>query len=167
MEYVMQRIVLQNKTGFTLIEVLIALVVSLMVFLALMQTALVGVDSTTRGNMRDEAVGIAAGRMDEVRALPFAASGGSPGVVSDTGSLSDCDCPDAPTFPYTAGKCVKRNFKNISQFNFCTNVSCIELGGSGDCTVNDANIKQVTITVGWKWKGVPYSHIIKTVRKSP
>ncbi len=63
--------VVRDKTGLTLVEVLIALVVVLVVFLALMQTALVSIDSNMRGVLRDEAVGIAEDRMNGARNQPF------------------------------------------------------------------------------------------------
>ena len=42
-----------TEAGFTLVEVMIALVVLLLVFLALMQTALVSIDSNMKNNLRD------------------------------------------------------------------------------------------------------------------
>jgi len=62
---------LKGVTGLTLVEVMIALVVLLLVFLALMQTALVSIDSNMINVLRDEAVGIAEMRMNEARNIPF------------------------------------------------------------------------------------------------
>jgi len=151
-----QRIVFLNKTGFTLIEVMIALVIALLVFLALMQTALVGIDSNMRNVLRDEAVRIAEMRMNEVKNIPFVS------LVSDTGSLSGYDCPTGFS---STGTPVERNLKSISGFDFCTNMTCQELGGDGNCTTDDADNKQVNITIGWKWKGENYTHRITTIRK--
>jgi len=159
--------------GFTLVEVMIALVITLLVFLALMQTALVGIDSNMRNVLRDEAVKIAEMRMNEMRNIPFVS------VVSDTASpLSDydscsyysssscCDsgCNDCPT-GFSTGKCRCRNLRSISKFKFCTNLTCQELGGDGDCATNDADNKQVSITIGWKWKDDNYTHRVTTIRK--
>jgi prepilin-type N-terminal cleavage/methylation domain-containing protein len=149
----MRRIVLQNSAGFTLVEVLIASVVALLVYLALMQTALVGLEAGTRNNLRDEAVSVATKRMDDARAQSFTA------LVSDTNSLSaqGCNsCPGGTIFPYTTGACVTRSIKNIS-LPYCTNLTAAPL---------DPYVTQVTVTVGWKWKGTDYTHrIISTVRK--
>jgi len=60
-----------DKKGLTLVEVMIALVIVLLVFLALMQTALVGIDSNTRNGLRDEAVSIAEMKMNEARNILF------------------------------------------------------------------------------------------------
>jgi len=67
----MERIVLLNKKGLTLVEVMIALVVLLIVSLALMQTALVSIDANMANILRDEAVSIAEMRMNEARNTPF------------------------------------------------------------------------------------------------
>jgi len=153
-------VVLLNKRGLTLVEVLIAMTLSLMVFLALMQTALVGIDSNMRNTLRDEAVNIAAERMNEARNIQFVS------LVSDTGSLSGCDCPSASKFPYTMGSCIERNLKSISGFDFCTNLTCKELDGvDNNCATDDGNNKEITITVGWKWKGEDYTHSISTIMR--
>lgn len=144
----MRRIVLQNSSGFTLVEILIASVVALLVYLALMQTALVGIDAGTRNNLRDEAVSIATQRMEETKAKPFIQ------VSSDAGAPCG-SCPNG--FPAT-GTCVTKDVKNISQFPFCTNLTVTAL---------DSYVNQVTITVGWQWKGNDYTHrIISTMRKT-
>ncbi len=152
-----------SKRGLTLVEVMIALVVTLVVFLALMQTALVGIDSNMRNILRDEAVSVAAIRMNEARNSPFTS------IVSDAGSpLSDYDsscasgCNDCPT-GFSTGKCRCRDVRSIPKFNFCTNLTCQELGGDGNCATDDSDNKQVNITVGWKWKGENYTHSISTI----
>src|SRR3990172_4640679 len=60
-----------TEWGFTLVEVMIALVVLLFVSLAMMQTALVSIDSNMINVLRDEAVRIAEERMSELRNVPF------------------------------------------------------------------------------------------------
>jgi prepilin-type N-terminal cleavage/methylation domain-containing protein len=154
----MGRIVLLNKRGLTLIEVLIALVVLLIVSLAMMQTALVGIDSNMRNTLRNEAVSVAETRMNEARNQSFTA------IVPDTGSLSACVSDCSAGFPAT-GVCNTRAIRSIPGFNFCTNLSCTEIGGDGNCITNDADNKQVTVLVGWKWKGESYTHSITTIRQ--
>lgn len=67
----MLRTVLKNKDGLTLIEVMISLVVLLLVFLALMQTALVSIDSNMINVLRDKAVNVAEERMNNARNTAF------------------------------------------------------------------------------------------------
>ena len=129
----MQRleIVNPNREGVSLVEVMIALVVMLLVFFALMQTALVGIDSNTQNSLRSEAVNIAELRMNEVRNTPFdsiLSDSGSPSTVFDTSCTSGCnDCPSG----FSTGECRCRDVKSISEFKFCTNVTSAEIGGAG------------------------------------
>ncbi len=149
-------------TGLTLVEVMIALIIMLLVFFALMQTALVGIDSNMINSLRSEAVNIAEMRMNEVRNDPFVS------VVSDPNDLSagGCASADCPTGFSAKGECFPMDVRSISGFKFCTNLACTELGGDGNCATDDVNVdnKQVNITVGWKWKGENYTHRITTVR---
>jgi len=64
-------LVLKDNKGFTLVEVLIAMVVFLLISLAMMQTALVGIDSNMINVLRDEAVRIAEETMIAARNTPF------------------------------------------------------------------------------------------------
>ena len=62
---------LKNKKGLTLVEVMISLVVLLLVFLALLQTALVSIDSNMTNVLRDEAVNIAEEQMNIARNIDY------------------------------------------------------------------------------------------------
>jgi prepilin-type N-terminal cleavage/methylation domain-containing protein len=167
----MDRFVKLNRQGLTLVEVMIALLVMLVVFFALMQTALVGIDANMLNTLRGEAVNAAEKRMNaDVRNKPFAS------ILTDTDSLlsvpleSGCGvssggCNDCPTgFPST-GKCRCSDVRSISDFKFCTNVTCTELGGDNNCATDDADNRRIDVMVGWKWKGQNYVHKITTVRK--
>jgi len=141
--------VVKDKRGFSQVEIMISLVLLLFVFLALAQTALVGIDSNMTNILRDEAVSIAEMRMNEARSLAFTETVDN--LVSDTGSLSGADCPAG--FPAT-GVLVEKDMRSISGLDFCTNR-----------TVNTLNseTKEVNIRVGWKWKGENYNHSISTI----
>jgi type IV pilus assembly protein PilV len=71
-----------NKKGVTLIEMMIALVILLVVSLALMQTAIIGMNVNLQNVLRDEAVNIAEMRMNQLRSLPFDSI--SPGADTDS-----------------------------------------------------------------------------------
>ncbi|PKL51555.1 MAG: hypothetical protein CVV37_05860 [Nitrospira bacterium HGW-Nitrospira-1] len=157
-KYMMERTaLLNNKKGFTLVEVMIAMIVSLLVFFALMLTALVSIDSNMRNNLRDEAANIAAMRMRDARNLLVA-----PNLISDTVGVGtppavdisgNADCPTTPA-PFAAGVLERRNFRNIPGFTFCTNRTVVVIA---------PDARQVTIRVGWRWKDVDYNHNISTV----
>lgn len=141
----MRRIVLLNKKGLTLVEVLIAMVVLLFVSLAMMQTALVSIDSNMINVLRNEAVSIAEMRMNQVRNQSFAT------IVDDSTSLpSPRDCPAT----FTNGIRYQRNIRNVTNKDFCTNLDVTDL---------NVNNKQVNITVGWRWKGQDYNYSISSI----
>lgn len=152
---------LNNKKGMTLVEVLIAMVVLLLVFMALMQTALVSIDANMTNALRDEAVSVAETRMNEARSLPFTSTADN--LTSDTAAVDTTGCfglPSSPCpvgFPATGGV-IKKNFRNITDFCFCTNRAVTTLA---------TDTKQVNITIGWKWKGIdnPLFTISTVVRR--
>ena len=129
--------VLLNKKGVTLVEVMIALVILLLVFLALMQTALVSINANMNNVFRDEAVSIAEQSMNEARIIPY-----------DT------------LLPGASASVIQRNFRNIMSMNFNTNMTVATLGAAGDA-------KQVSIQVTWNWKGEAFSHTITTLIRRP
>lgn len=145
-----------DRQGFSLTEVMIALVVLLVVFLALMQTALLGIDSNTRNLLRDEAVKIAEQRMNEAKNdTDF------DGLVSDNTAIGVADCPSdwAARLLTTDGELIERSFRNITDFDFCTNMDVAQS--------IDLNNKQVTLTVGWQWKGEDFYHVIDSLVRRP
>jgi type II secretory pathway pseudopilin PulG len=151
-------------TGLTLIEVLIALVVFLLISIALMQTALVVIDSNMINVLRDEAVNIAEMRMNDARNLGFTETVNNLDDDGVDASLTAAVCPAEFVADFgTTGLLVTRNFRNITGFSFCTNRTVTELGGDGSLATNDAENRQVTITVGWIWKGQDYTHTISTI----
>ena len=145
----MEQRVLKNNQGLTLVEVLIAMVVFLLVSLAMMQTALVGIDSNTRNILRDDAVNVAEEKMNRARNLPF---------FPDLGLTSDPN-PN-----------LQRQINNVNR-TFFTNTTVTELDGVGNLGTDDANTKQINITVTWEWRdntianGNAYTHRISTIRK--
>lgn len=145
----MQRIVFPDKTGFTLVEVMIALVVVLVVFLALMQTALVGIDSNMINILRDEAVSIADERMSAHRNVPFDNVTDTNGTPNNPGNF----VPDTPPQ-------IQRDIRNINNFTFTLEKRVDDLG---------SDVKMVEIRVTWDWKektvanNDPYRHTIATI----
>jgi len=83
---------------------MIALVISLVIFMGLMQTSLVGINSNMRNVLREEAVSIAEVDMSAAKNTAFPP-------------------PSVPTTP------VLRNFRNINNFQYTTNRAVTLLGG--------------------------------------
>ena len=132
---------MQNKNGFTLIEVMVSLLLSLLIFLAVMQVALMGMNYNMTNALRDEAVNVAEQQMNQVR-----------NQVSSVAGFTALGNP--PLAPFT----ISRNFRNVSNFNYTVNQVVAVL---------NANNKQVTITVTWPWKGQNTTHIVNTVLRMP
>jgi prepilin-type N-terminal cleavage/methylation domain-containing protein len=155
----MVEIVLLNKKGVTLVEVMISLVILLLVFLALMQTALVSINANMSNVLRDEAVSIAEQRINETRSLPYSTLE-TASDAADTLPVG-VDCPVA-TFANgtTKGTLVERDFRNIIRKDFCTQRTASTLGAAKDAT-------QVSIQVIWNWKGEAFSHTITTLIRRP
>jgi len=131
----MVQIVRRDNKGFTLIEILIAMVIILVLLMALVQAALLSIDSNLRNLLRDEAVRVAEERMNGMlvdsagtqyqgfRTLPF----------------------DSPLLVATAqctGADVSRSFRNATRnYRVCWNIQ--------DAT---ADVKRIEVIVGWDYK---------------
>lgn len=144
-----------NEKGATLIEIMIAFVITLFVMLAMMQTALLSIDTNMTNTLRDEAVSIAEQRMSETRNLAYAQ------VVSDTGSLTGANCPTG----FSSTGVLRRITTNTSDSYYYKTIKNITLDFCTNMTVATLNVdsKQVTITVGWKWKEQIPTHSISTI----
>lgn len=145
---------LENRYGFSLVEVMIALIILLLVFMGLLQSALLGIDSNMRNILRDEAIRIAAERMEEVRSIPFnsVVSDPSPG---DNLMLPACaNPPVGDGGPYEVE--IQRDFRNIQNFPFGTRMTVTNL---------DADTRQIQITVRWEYRNDCFTHSILSLRR--
>jgi len=137
----MERVVLLNKKGLSLVEVMIALVVLLLVSLALMQTALVSIDSNMKNLLRDEALSIAEEWVIRSRNIPF--------DNLTTNSLSQSG---------TGVDTITRNFRNITNQTFTVTSIVTDRG---------IDNKQVGVTVAWTWKAQPFNHNMSSIVRRP
>ena len=133
-----------NKKGMTLVEVMIAMLLSLIIFLALMQTSLISINQNVRNNLRDEAGRVADLRMSALKNLSFDDAllnetlvGGVPDFVNDTTTTRQI-----------------RNF-NV-QFEVWKKIDAI-----------GTDVKELTIEVRWTWKTQPFTHSFTSVLKRP
>lgn len=141
-----QRIALRNKKGMTLVEVMIAMLLSLIIFLALMQTSLISINQNMRNILRDEAGRIAEERMSGLKNLPF-----------DHADLNDDTAVGTGTTRIDATG-ISRTIRNFSvEFAPITTV------------VDDVNTttKELRVTVAWTWRGQTFTHSVTTVLKRP
>lgn len=129
-----------NKSGVTLVEMMIALVVLLFVSLALMQTTLVSIDSNMRNLLRNEAVSVAEQLIDDTRNTPY----------------TDATMVD------TAGVYTDRGAQNRSVRNVAMSYSRVRR-----IIDHGADNKEVRVTIGWTWKGTQYNYNFSTVIRNP
>lgn len=137
----MERLVLLNKKGVTLIELMVSLVILLVVSLAFMQTALLGTSTNVANQIRDEAVTVAEMRMNQLRSLPFTDTTTNPYLVAPGNNPVEV--------------VVQRKFRgfsvNYTPTRTITNIS--------------TDAKQITVTVSWSYRGKTYSHGIMTIMR--
>lgn len=126
-----------NSKGFTLVEVMVSLVVLLVVFLGMMQGALVSIDFNMNNILRDEAIQVAEMRLNEAKSADFATLAG---------------------FAANAATDVARNFRNISGFTYNTQRTVTNL---------DTSNRRVDITVTWTWKGQLFTYTTSTIVRDP
>ena len=130
-----------NKKGLSLVEIMIALVVLLLVSLALMQTALISIDSNMNNQLRDEALSIAEEWVIRSRNIPF--------DNLTTNSLSQSG---------TGVDTITRNFRNITNQTFTVTSIVTDRG---------IDNKQVGVTVAWTWKAQPFNHNMSSIVRRP
>lgn len=136
---------LKDRRGLSLVEVMIAMVVLLFVSLALMQTALVSIESNMKNVLRDEAVVIAEERINRAKAIGF----GNLTTGDTTPLLPAPACPANFVTKYINGQWHTVSLKGISNFGFCSSMWVTSLGNYD---------RRVDVFVGWNWKGVEYNH---------
>lgn len=164
------------EKGVSLVEVMIALVVLLLVFIGLLQAALLGIDHNMRNLLREEAVKIVSQKTEEARSLPFDHVISNPGVCSITNNIcsddEDCangeTCDDPPTAIISSCATpnypikILRNFRNIQNFPFGLSITVSDIFDPDGVTLNT---KQIDILAAWEYKNECYSQSITTVRR--
>ena len=131
----------RNK-GVTLVEVMIALVILLLVFMGLIQASLVSIQGNVRNELRDEAVRITSDQMSVLRAAPF----GSADLASTGGAWAQ--------LPNTGNR-FTRNVRNAS-VTYTVERQVDDLP--------DAEHKQIQVRSTWQWQGENFTHTIAATR---
>lgn len=122
-----------GEEGLTLIELLVAVAISFIVFLGLTGGVLLSLDHNVRNALRDEAVLVGENRMNEIRSLPFDnVASGNPAVQATT------EARQVRGFTVT--------------YTVTPAVADVE-----------TELRQVNVTVAWTRNGHPYSHAVSTI----
>ena len=136
----------KDSKGVTLVEVMIALVILLLVFMGLIQASIVSINANMRNETRDEAARLTSDIMTQLRAAPFDDLDRSPITAAPAS-------PDPANFTVAAAL-TTRSIRNAT-IPYTVNVIIQAL---------DANHKQITITTQWTWQGELMTHRIDTYR---
>ena len=122
-----------------MVEVLIAMVLTLFIFMAVLSTAILAIDSNTKNMLRNEAARIAAQSMSGARSFTFA-NMQSPSPQGPAGAFQ-----------------TTRNFRqNLSETYTISNAVA-----ALDQNPNDHD--EVTVKVTWNWKGRQQQYIMQSV----
>lgn len=153
----MGRIVLLNKKGLSLVEVMISLVIVLLVSLALMQTAMISIDANMNNVLRDEALALGEEYIIRARNIPFntlspatlhlpeATSWGSAGNLGWDYITSDIR-------PSLQARNIAMTLANGRYFRVYYTI-----------TPRGVDNRQLDITVQWIWKDVTYYHNVNSI----
>jgi prepilin-type N-terminal cleavage/methylation domain-containing protein len=148
-----------NNRGFTLVEMLVAMVIILVLLLSLVQAALLSIDGNMRNLLRDEGVRIAEQRMN--------------GTLVDKGNNMFQGLRDTPFDLLSAGanpnwictdkdKPVVRSLRNMSkEYSVCWRIRTLS-----------SEVLNLEVAVGWDYKnelpslnptGTEYQHTISSI----
>jgi prepilin-type N-terminal cleavage/methylation domain-containing protein len=140
-----------NKKGVTLVEVMIALVVLLIVFMGLLQAAILSIQSNTTNLLRDEMTRVTAERMVEVKNIAF----DDPAFVSDAGTFALPACTTPPVSDAGTYMQIDLPVRNMT----------IPCGSRRTVTLRGADTKQVQILVRCEFKNECYTQSFTTMRR--
>jgi len=158
---------MRSQKGVTLVEVMIALVILLIVFIGLIQASLLTIQSNVRNLARDEAVRITADQMDMLRAASFDnmnRAGGDDAVKLKYSIIYD-DTFDLEATPVTRPD-LRRRLRGATVDYTVTVLICAD-DADAECALlgpSDADHKTIQVTTGWSWQGETFTHRVVTVR---
>ena len=136
----------RGTKGVTLVEVLISLTILLIVFLGLIQAALVSIQSNMKNVLRDEAVQITSDEISRLRSANF--DDMNRDNVTDVGTLTSVNF-------LVASNTVTRQYRAAASVTYTIGRTIEPL---------DANNKRITVTVTWPWQSEIFQHQIMTTR---
>ena len=130
---------LSGEGGFSIVELLVAMVILVFVSVALLQTALVNIEFNTKNALRSEGVRVAAETMDEMRNYKVDIVNGSSSMVN--------------RFHGTRAP-VTRKVRLMEKAFMVTN-TITDIGDFGS---------RMEVLVEWDWKGETYDTRISSVK---
>ncbi|MFZ3064118.1 MAG: prepilin-type N-terminal cleavage/methylation domain-containing protein [Nitrospirota bacterium] len=142
---------IKDKKGLTLIEVMVALVVLLIVFLGMMQAIAVAVNMNVKNQLRGEGVRVADERVNALKNLSFGNAD-----LNDTGGVFINDNYIDPNTGINTN-IITRSFRNFDM-NFTSTKRITDI---------NADNKRIELTVSWTWRNETFNHGVSLVLKRP
>lgn len=136
----MEQVVIKNKKGLTLIEVMVALLVLLIVFVGMMQAIAVAVNMNVKNQLRGEGVKAADERISVLKNLSFGDA-----LLNNTGGA------------WAADTTIKGHFRNFDM-DFISTKRITDI---------NADNKRIEIQVTWTWKNETFNHGVSLVLTRP
>ena len=133
----------KRRGGYTILEVLIALVIFAVTMLGLYYTTIIVYKQSTSNLARKEAVSIAQEELERIRTMPFQDIKVS--FLNPSG-LTNCD-------PNNPNASIERQIRNTN----------IKFGKYFKVIDISPNLKEVTLTVCWKLRGKDHKYQVKTI----
>ncbi|MCK4910371.1 MAG: prepilin-type N-terminal cleavage/methylation domain-containing protein [Thermodesulfovibrionales bacterium] len=125
---------LTGSRGFSIVELMIAMVILLFVALAMMQTAMVTMDSNARNVIRDEGVRLASEKLNWLKTS----------VAED-----DLGAKDGTSEP------IDRDIRNMKiSYTVTYGVTTLAVG----------EVAKIEVTVSWSWRQQDYDVTLSTIR---
>lgn len=143
----MEQVVIKNKKGLTLIEVMVALVVLLIVFLGMMQAIAIAVNMNVKNQLRGEGVRVADERVNALKNLSFDSAD-----LNDTGGNFINDNYIDPNTG-TNTNIITRSFRNFD----------MDFTSTKRITDINADNTRIELTVNWTWRNEPFNHGVSLV----
>lgn len=151
---------LGNNKGVTLVEMLIALVVLLIVFMGLLQATLLTMQTNVKNSLRDDAVRVLSDRLAVLRGVPYSNSSvlpdNSPNFVLDTAVHANPGCGNIVDGDYIHDNPydVPISVRNTTVHFYVTKVVC-------DI---DSTHKVISLKATWSWQSENYQHTLAATR---
>ncbi len=146
---------MRNDKGFTLIEMMIAMVIILLGLLGLVQAALLSIDHNMRNVLRENGMAVAAERMQETRNMDYTA-------ITTDAAATPANCPPEFIARFGTGEARDMNIRDVINFRYCTNRTVTVLPNA----LTD-NSRQIQISVYWRWKGETYTQTLTSMAVRP
>lgn len=137
---------IRKKQGVTLVEVMIALVILLIVFLGLIQASLLSIDANVTNVLRDEAVRLASDTVNSLRSSPFDdlnRDAVTPDAANISFVISSTGTAAQQLIATRLGINTRKTIRNILNANYVVTVRITDM---------DANNKQADVLVQWDYK---------------